>query len=226
MNADPGATEPRAVRVAIVALSTLVVLAVAVALELWPKGAPPENPLLLPTVNASLNGAASLCLLLGYACIRKKNVAAHRACMLTAFAASSLFLVTYLMHHAQVGSVPFRGQGLVRAIYLSILIPHILLAAGIVPLALLTLYRGYTGRVASHRRIARYTLPIWLYVSISGVVVYGMLYHLPVRATESAASGILQRVSSPHRPPASSTISAIGSAIARNTSPTPAATSR
>ena len=113
-----------------------------------------------------------MCLLLGYAYIRKKNIAAHRACMLTAFGASSLFLVTYLMHHAQVGSVPFRGQGLVRWVYLSILIPHIVLAAGIVPLALLTLYRGYTGRVASHRKIARYTLPIWLYVSISGVVVY------------------------------------------------------
>jgi uncharacterized membrane protein YozB (DUF420 family) len=180
MNADSGVAEPRAARIAIVTLSALVVLAVAVVLELWPKGAAPRNPLLLPTVNASLNGAASLCLLLGYAYIRKKNVAAHRACMLTAFGASSLFLVTYLMHHAQVGSVPFRGQGLVRWVYLSILIPHIVLAAGIVPLALLTLYRGYTGRVASHRKIARYTLPIWLYVSISGVVVYAMLYHLPV----------------------------------------------
>ena len=180
MDADSSAAEPRAARVAIIALSTLVVLAVAVVLELWPKGAAPENPLLLPTLNASLNAVASVCLLLGYAHIRRKNVSAHRACMLGAFGASSLFLVTYLMHHAQVGSVPFRGTGLVRWIYLAILIPHIVLAAGIVPLALLTLYRGYTGRVTSHRKIARYTLPLWLYVSVSGVIVYAMLYHLPV----------------------------------------------
>lgn len=96
--------------------------------------------------------------------------------MVAAFAMSSLFLVTYLLHHAQVGSVKFQGQGWVRTLYFGLLIPHVLLAAVIVPLALFTLYRGWTGRIARHRAIARYTLPLWLYVSVSGVLVYWMLY--------------------------------------------------
>ncbi|HMJ16491.1 MAG TPA: DUF420 domain-containing protein [Polyangiaceae bacterium] len=179
MDVDSGIAEPKGARVVIALLSVVVVLAVVVAIELWPKGAAPANPLLLPTLNAALNALASVLLITGYAFIRKKNIGAHRACMLAAFVASSLFLVTYLIHHAQVGSVPFRGQGLVRGVYLAILVPHIVLAAVIVPLALLTLYRGYTARVVSHRKIARYTLPLWLYVSVSGVVVYAMLYHLP-----------------------------------------------
>jgi uncharacterized membrane protein YozB (DUF420 family) len=99
--------------------------------------------------------------------------------MVTAFGLSSAFLVGYLLHHSQVGSIPFRGTGLWRPVYYGILIPHILLAAGIVPLALFTLYRGWTGRIEAHRRIARYTLPLWLFVSASGVSVYAMLYHAP-----------------------------------------------
>ncbi len=98
--------------------------------------------------------------------------------MLTALALSIAFLVTYLLHHARVGSVPFRGTGLLRPIYFAILIPHVILAGLVVPLALFTLYRAYRGRFEAHRRIARYTFPIWLYVSVSGVVVYLLLYRL------------------------------------------------
>lgn len=89
-----------------------------------------------------------------------------------------MFLVTYLIHHAQVGSVPFQGKGAIRVVYFSLLIPHIVLSAAVVPMALLTIYRGWTNRVALHRKIARITLPIWLFVSGSGVAVYFMLYHL------------------------------------------------
>ncbi len=177
MEANPGATESGAARATIVGLSIFVVVAVAVVVRLIPKS-PDTHSLLLPTLNAGLNSVAAVCLVLGYRFIRQKNVRAHRACMMTAFAASSLFLVTYLIHHAQVGSVPFRGQGLLRGVYFAFLIPHVLLAAAIVPLALFTLYRGYMARIEQHRRIARYTLPIWLYVSLSGVIVYFMLYHL------------------------------------------------
>jgi len=96
--------------------------------------------------------------------------------MLSAFALSSVFLVTYLVHHAQVGSVKYQGEGVLRALYFALLVPHILLAAVVVPLALLTIYRGWTNRITLHRRIARVTLPVWLFVSVSGVIVYFMLY--------------------------------------------------
>ena len=109
-------------------------------------------PGVLPTLNAALNASAAVCLITGFVFIRKKWVVAHRNCMLLACAISSMFLVTYLMHHAQVGSVPFRGTGALRTLYLSILLPHIVLAAVIVPLALFTIYRGWTGRIAAHRR--------------------------------------------------------------------------
>src|SRR5690606_36366139 len=109
---------------------------------------------------------------------KSKNIALHRASMVTAFGFSSVFLVTYLLHHAQAGSVRFTGEGWLRVVYLAILVPHILLAAVVVPLALFTIYRGWTNRVALHKKVARITLPIWLYVSVSGVVVYLMLYRL------------------------------------------------
>ena len=99
--------------------------------------------------------------------------------MLTAFGLSSAFLVSYVLHHARVGSVPFRGEGMLRAIYFTILLPHIVLAGVIVPLALFTLYRGWVGNIVAHRRIARVTFPLWLFVSASGVTVYFMLYYLP-----------------------------------------------
>ena len=135
----------------------------------------------LPTVNAVLNSTSAVLLGFGYHFIRRRQVAAHRACMLAAFAVSVLFLVSYLTYHAHVGSVRFSGTGAVRALYLSILVSHSVLAALVPPLAVLTLYRALRGQVDRHRRLARWTLPIWLYVSITGVVVYLMLYHL-VRA--------------------------------------------
>ena len=132
----------------------------------------------LPTLNAALNGASACLLSLGFLCIRRKRVAAHRACMLSAFATSSIFLVSYLTYHYHVGSVPFRGQGWIRPAYFAILISHTVLAAATVPLALITLVRALRGRFDRHARIARWTLPVWLYVSVTGVLVYWMLYHL------------------------------------------------
>jgi len=160
-----------------VAILTVVVFAAVVFVM---GGAPPRShvgPAPLATLNALLNAGASVALLTGYAFIRKRRVQAHRNCMVAAFCMSSLFLVTYLVHHAQVGSVRFEGQGWTRGLYFALLIPHVVLAGVIVPLALFTLYRGWTGRIARHRAIARYTLPLWLYVSVSGVLIYWMLYH-------------------------------------------------
>ena len=130
----------------------------------------------LPTVNATLNGASALLLAAGWVAIRRRNVAAHRALMLTAFAVSSAFLISYLYYHSQVGSVPFTGTGWVRPLYFTILISHIILAAAIVPLALVTLLRAWRAQYDRHRRIARITLPLWMYVSVTGVIVYLMLY--------------------------------------------------
>ena len=132
----------------------------------------------LPTINAFLNATAAVLLVCGYLLIRRRRVQQHRKVMMTAFFVSCTFLVCYLVYHVQVGSVPFPRQGLVRAIYLSILGTHTTLAATVPVLAILTFRRGLTGRVGAHRRIARWTLPIWLYVSVTGVVVYLMLYHL------------------------------------------------
>ena len=130
----------------------------------------------LPAVNASLNAVSGVLLLIGYALIRARRIAAHRAVMIAAFVASALFLVCYVIYHAQVGSVPFQRQGFVRPLYFTILISHIVLAASVPPLAIVTLTRGLKGRYPQHRRIARWTLPIWLYVSVTGVLVYVLLY--------------------------------------------------
>lgn len=130
----------------------------------------------LPALNAGLNSLATVLLAAGYRNIRRRNIVAHRACMVAAFGVSTLFLVSYLIYHAQVGSVPFRGVGWVRPVYFTILITHITLAGAILPLALVTIYRAWRGRFAAHRRIARWTLPLWLYVSVTGVVIYVMLY--------------------------------------------------
>jgi uncharacterized membrane protein YozB (DUF420 family) len=132
----------------------------------------------LPHLNAGLNAASALLLAAGYVCIRRGRQEAHRACMLGALAASAAFLVSYLAYHFQVGSVRFTGQGGVRVVYFAILITHTVLAAAVLPLALLTAARALRGRFGAHRRIARWTLPIWLYVSVTGVVVYWMLYRL------------------------------------------------
>ena len=132
----------------------------------------------LPSVNALLNGTAAVLLVWGYTLIRRKRIDTHRKVMQTAFAVSCLFLVCYLVYHAQVGSVRFQKTGAIRTLYLSILATHTVLAATVPVLAIITLRRGRAARYEQHRRIARWTLPVWLYVSVTGVVVYLMLYHL------------------------------------------------
>jgi putative membrane protein len=130
----------------------------------------------LPAVNATLNAISGILLLIAYAHIRARRIQQHRRFMIAAFATSSLFLVCYLVYHAQVGSVPFTRQGLVRPLYFTILITHVTLAATVVPLALVTLSRGLKARYPEHRRIARWTFPVWMYVSVTGVLVYVLLY--------------------------------------------------
>ena len=137
-----------------------------------------DSTLVLPTVNAFLNGTSAILLSVGYIFIRRKKVTSHKICMVTAFGVSCLFLVSYLIHHYQVGSTPFSGEGWIRPVYFTLLVTHICLAALIVPLALTTIYRGLNAQFGKHVKIARWTLPIWLYVSVSGVVVYVMLYQL------------------------------------------------
>jgi putative membrane protein len=134
--------------------------------------------LALPTLNAILNSLAAVLLVLGFVFIKQKKIAQHRACMLAAFGVSSAFLVSYVIHHLRVGSVPFRGPAALRPVYFAILIPHVLLAITVVPLALTTISRGLRMSVERHKRLARVTLPIWLFVSVSGVVVYLMLYRM------------------------------------------------
>lgn len=131
----------------------------------------------LPTVNAALNTTAALLLATGYAMIRAGRVAAHRACMIAAFATSVVFLASYLVYHASAGSRPFAGHGPVRVVYFVVLVSHILLAAAVLPLSIVTLGRALRGRYDRHAAIARWTLPVWLYVSVTGVVVYWMVYH-------------------------------------------------
>lgn len=130
----------------------------------------------LPTVNASLNATAAVLLVWGYSLIRRKRIDKHRKVMISAFVTSCLFLICYLVYHAQVGSVHFTGTGLIRPVYFTILISHTILAAAVPFLAVITLRRGLRAKFDRHRAIARWTLPIWLYVSVTGVVVYLMLY--------------------------------------------------
>ena len=130
----------------------------------------------LPAVNASLNAVSGVLLLAGYVMIRKRRIAQHRRCMIAAFITSSVFLISYIVYHAQVGSIGFTRQGFVRPLYFTILVAHVTLAAAVLPLALVTLSRGLKGRYPQHVRIARWALPIWLYVSVTGVLVYVLLY--------------------------------------------------
>lgn len=131
-----------------------------------------------PTLNATLNAASAVLLGCGYVMIRRRRIAAHKACMLAAFACSTAFLVSYVLYHLRAGVIHFTGQGWIRPFYLALLGSHTVLAIVIVPLALITLYRALAGRFERHRQIARWTLPIWFYVSVTGVVVYFLLYHL------------------------------------------------
>ena len=133
---------------------------------------------LLPTVNAVLNASAAVLLACGYAMIRRRRITAHRACMLGAFASSLLFLTSYSIYHAHAGSHPFPGHGIARPIYYVILASHVLLAAAILPMAIVTLSRALRAQYDRHMALARWTLPLWLYVSVTGVVIYWMLYRM------------------------------------------------
>jgi uncharacterized membrane protein YozB (DUF420 family) len=133
---------------------------------------------ILATVNASLNAIAAVFLAAGFYFIRRRQIAAHRVCMLIAFAVSAVFLVCYLTYHYQVGDVRFQGHGAVRPVYFTILISHIILAVLTVPLAIFTLARALRTRFDAHRRLARWTWPVWMYVSVTGVIVYLMVYHI------------------------------------------------
>jgi uncharacterized membrane protein YozB (DUF420 family) len=130
----------------------------------------------LPAVNATLNALSGVLLLIGYALMRAGRIQQHRRVMIGAFVTSSVFLLCYIVYHAQVGSVRFTRQGFVRPLYFTILITHVTLAATVLPLAIITLSRGLKGRYPKHRAIARWTFPIWLYVSVTGVLVYVLLY--------------------------------------------------
>ncbi len=134
----------------------------------------------LPTLNATLNAASAILLATGWVLIKQRQIARHRLCMLTAFGTSTLFLLSYVIYHLNVGSVPFQGQGFWRVVYFTILVTHVVLAIVIVPMALITLSRGLSKRYDKHRRIARWTMPLWLYVSVTGVIVYLMLYQMRV----------------------------------------------
>jgi putative membrane protein len=132
----------------------------------------------LPALNATLNATSTALLITGYVLIRNGRRQAHRNVMIAALITSALFLTSYLIYHAQVGSVPFKGTGLIRTLYFAVLIPHVILAAAIVPPILITASRGLSAKYDKHKRIARWTLPLWLYVSVTGVIVYLMLYRL------------------------------------------------
>ncbi len=132
----------------------------------------------LPALNASLNLLATMLLAAGYYWIRRGHRERHKRCMVGACACSAAFLASYLVYHWHVGSVPFEGRGLIRPIYFAVLVSHIVLAAVIVPLVALTLAHAWQGSFERHRRLARWTWPLWMYVSVTGVAICGMLYHL------------------------------------------------
>lgn len=136
----------------------------------------PPQYAMFPGINAALNGASAVLLLIGHRFIKRGRMAAHRAFMIAAVVTSSLFLISYLYYHAHVGSIHFQGQGWVRPVYFSILISHTILATAIVPLVIITLSRALRSKFDRHRAIARWTYPLWLYVSVTGVIIYLMLY--------------------------------------------------
>jgi putative membrane protein len=167
-----------------VALPIVLIVAVsaaAVCFLLWllylhhPLDASVARFRFLPLLNAVLNGLCTIALLIGFYFIRSRNIPAHRAAMIVAFVFSSLFLVSYITNHALHGETHFPGSGTVRTFYLSLLVSHVLLSIVALPMVLTTFYFSLSGRFREHRRIARFTLPIWLYVSVTGVVVYAML---------------------------------------------------
>ena len=132
----------------------------------------------LPHLNAALNAASAVLLITGWILIKQRRIEQHRGCMIAAVLMSSLFLLSYVVYHANVGSKPFPGTGLIRTVYFAILIPHVILAAAVLPPILITFTRGLRRDDLRHRKIARKTLPVWLFVSVTGVIVYLMLYRL------------------------------------------------
>jgi len=131
-----------------------------------------------PPLNAALNAVVSVLLAAGFCFVRAKKIVAHKACMLTAVAISAVFLASYLYYHYHEGGTPFPGQGVVRGLYFTILISHVILAVVILPLVIITATLGLRGRIERHRKLARWTLPLWFYVSVTGVVIYWMLYQI------------------------------------------------
>jgi len=169
----------RGARLVIAVVSTVVLAVVAyLLLGHAPQAGVPPSVAALPLANACLNATSAALVSLGFLFIRRKRVSAHKACMVSALVVSFLFLGSYVTYHALAGSRPFTGRGWIRAVYFPILISHVVLAAAIVPLVLATVYRAFTGNFARHRRLARWTLPLWLYVSVTGVLVYWILYRL------------------------------------------------
>jgi uncharacterized membrane protein YozB (DUF420 family) len=132
----------------------------------------------LPALNATLNATSAVLLVIGYTFIRRGHIRRHRAVMIAACVVSTLFLTSYVIYHANIGSKPFPGRGPIRVVYFTILLTHVLLAATVLPLAIMTLARGLRGRFDRHVIVARWTFPIWLYVSVTGVIVYLMLYRM------------------------------------------------
>jgi uncharacterized membrane protein YozB (DUF420 family) len=163
----------------VIGLLSLAVVGVVAALMLGraPEGAAQEAAA-LPALNALLNGASAVLLTAGWLAIRARRIALHRACMLGAVCLSTLFLLSYVAYHATAGSRPFTGVGWIRWLYFPVLVSHIVLAAGMVPFVLTTLYRALQGDFPRHAALARWTLPVWLYVSVTGVLVYLLLYRL------------------------------------------------
>jgi putative membrane protein len=168
---------------AMIGVLALVVVGLVGALMAAGGGARPApmDVSALPLVNACLNSLSAVLLATGWFFIRRRRIVAHVTCMLAALGVSTLFLLSYVTYHYYAGSRPFTGQGWIRPVYFTLLITHIGLAAAIVPLALTTIYRGWRARFEEHVKIARWTLPLWLYVSITGVLVYGLLYHWAVQ---------------------------------------------
>jgi putative membrane protein len=173
-------TNPRP-SVALPVVLIVAVSAAAVCFLLWllyvhhPLDASAAHFRFLPAINALLNGLCTIALLVGFYFVRRRNIPAHRTSMITAFVFSSLFLVSYITNHALHGETHFPGFGTVRTVYLSILASHVLLSVVALPMVLTTFFFSLSGRIRQHRKIARFTLPIWLYVSVTGVVVYAML---------------------------------------------------
>lgn len=163
-------------------VGTVAATVVVVGGIAWLLGRAPKpdggHGLFLPSLNASLNAATTVCLLAGWRAIRRRQIGQHRAWMLTALFLSALFLTFYVVHHYQVGSVRFVGPSWLRIAYFAVLVPHIVLSAVMVPFVLLTVWRALQENFSRHRQMARWTLPMWLVVSVTGVLVYGMLYHL------------------------------------------------